>query len=253
MNWRQDCEGWWLSGGCTRSSVVRTLGAQAKSPGFNFQQLLAFHVSPILIPNIEHTVTCTYCIHEVHALSSIYTYCTTSTVCNFTSPPCTCATALRLLFLPPPVINLYTNKCVRVIGKVRKINYLYHIHVYTLSTLTYPHLSPFPPSHMHIFLPPTFTHAHHPSFPPSHAHLSPSPPSHMHISPILPSHMHISPSPPSHMHTTPSPPSHAHHPPTLTSSQEENVRLLHLALHQGQIGKGAAVNLVCTYDSSSRH
>ena len=234
MNWSQDCEGWWLSGGCTRSSVVRTLGAQAKSPGLNFQQLPAFHVSPILIPNIEHTVTCTYCIHEVHALSSIYTYCTTSTVCNLTSPPCTCATALRLLFLPPPVINLYTNKCVRVIGKVRKINYLYHIHVYTLSTLTYPHLSPFPPSHMHIFLPPTFTHAHlspshlHTCTSPilstlTHAHLSPSPPSHMHISPILPSHMHIS---PLHPHTCTSLPPHPHMHITLPPSSHHRRRML---------------------------
>ena len=35
-------------------------------------------------------------------------------------------------------------------------------------------------------------------------------------------------------------------PPPPTSLQEENVRLLQLALHQGQIGKGAAVNLVQT-------
>ena len=99
------------------------------------------------------------------------------------------------------MINLYTNKCVRVIGKVRvKVQITCDCDFHTCS--------------IPLSLPPTYEHM------PVH----------------LPPHTHI----PTHPHTyTPT-----HTPTQHYVSQEENVRLLQLALHQGQIGKKAAVSMV---------
>ena len=105
---------------------------------------------------------------------------------------CACAAALRALVSLPPVINLYTNKCVRVIGKVRKTEYLYPSLVPRLmwegrveiasSQSSFP-LSPCAETRNELWDKASSTLPSH-----LHSHLFPSLPSHMHLS-LSPPHL----------------------------------------------------------------